>query len=208
LENSSTNVVLEKISNRHIRKFLQTNSIKSTSDFSALHIEKKEYENFDGFFKHEKIFPFATSSDKLWDIYKKISPIELWNSSMLTMGLLYNAEEKKIIYVEDNPEVRFVEGLQMITLVTLLGGLINIAVGHEVTEINDAEKYLCTAYLGHGKCIGNQKIQILDIDHQRCLVRHTTYYKSDSFFRDKFLYPFFHTLAINKVHANIRRKLK
>ena len=38
-------------------------------------------------------------------------------------------------------------------------------------------------------------------------VSHHTFYRSGSWFRDKFIYPYFHTKAINEFHGNVRRAI-
>jgi hypothetical protein len=47
----------------------------------------------------------------------------------------------------------------------------------------------------------------MDIGDERIEIIHVSYYKSDSHFRDKWIYPFFHRIIIKDFHRNMRRLL-
>ena len=57
-----------------------------------------------------------------------------------------------------------------------------------------------------GKARGLQKIQLVETPEGYTRIIHITYFRSNSRFRDKALYPHFHKKAITEFHNNIKRK--
>jgi hypothetical protein len=85
--------------------------------------------------------------------------------------------------------------------------LYNLAVAFEIIAIDVLNREIIFSYVEGGKSQGEQSIQFIDTKDGYTEIIHSTLFKSDSKFRDKFLYPKFHIKAINEFHKNILRKL-
>ena len=69
---------------------------------------------------------------------------------------------------------------------------------------DEQERFIHLSYIDGGKSTGDQIIQIEETPEGYTKVIHTSAFKSDSNFRDKYLYPHFHTKILNEYHRNMR----
>jgi hypothetical protein len=92
--------------------------------------------------------------------------------------------------------------------IEVLGGLVKVPVAQEIIAIDPDENYIEISYVKGGKSAGKQRITFHDNGDGTTHVNHATYYRSASRFRDKMIYPFFHTLAIDEYHENMIRTLE
>jgi hypothetical protein len=125
---------------------------------------------------------------------------------MLGFGLQYSRKNHKITYHEDDHGV-IDKGQIVILNLKLLWNLVSLAVGHEITEVNEEEKYIKMCYLEGGASRGMQYIRLKETKEGFTEVIHETFYKSQSDFRDKRLYPLLHGLVIAEFHKKVRKKL-
>ena len=58
-----------------------------------------------------------------------------------------------------------------------------------------------------GKSQGKQTIFFFPTKNGFTEIIHQTAFKSDSFIRDRYLYPYFHRIAINEFHRNMKKSL-
>ena len=98
------------------------------------------------------------------------------------------------------------KGQVIILNLRLFGGLFNLAVAHEVMEVNDEEHSLKLCYMKGGASEGSQHISLKETPEGFTEVFHHTYYKSGSNFRDTRVYPPLHTRAISEFHNNVKRR--
>jgi hypothetical protein len=89
----------------------------------------------------------------------------------------------------------------------LLSGVRNIAVAFEIITIDTLEMVMEFSYVEGNQSLGVQQIKFIAVDDNSTKIFHTSYFKSDSNFRDKWLYPFFHKKITKGFHKNIRRLL-
>ena len=82
-------------------------------------------------------------------------------------------------------------------------GLIQLAVSYEIMEINDEARFFEFSYIKGGKSIGMQRIELHSLANNRTQIKHITHYKSDSKFRDKYIYPYFHSMVLQEYHLNL-----
>jgi hypothetical protein len=158
------------------------------------------------FYQHSKNFYIQKPIEEVWDAYKNIPPQYAWCGNMFEFGLQFCRKQNTFTYADDEYKGADVGQIVMIC-VKILGGLAMIAVGHEITAVNDGDRMLETCYLLKGKAMGSQQIRLRSTQDGFTEITHHTIYKSDSYFRDKVLYPFLHTKAIKAFHANIRNYL-
>jgi hypothetical protein len=122
---------------------------------------------------------------------------------MVSFGMMYSRRRNEIMYSGD--AYSGIEEGQIIFLnLNLFANVVNLAVGHEITGVNDNDKTIKTCYLQNGASTGTQLIQLKEISKGQTEVVHETWYRSGSIFRDKFLYPGFHTKGITEFHNNVQ----
>lgn len=125
---------------------------------------------------------------------------------MVSFGLMYSRLKNEISYPED--VYHGIEAGQIIFLnLNLFANLVHLAVGHEVTDVNDQEKTIKICYLQNGASTGTQLIQLKESGNQTTVI-HETWYRSGSLFRDKLLYPGFHEKGLTEFHLNVKAKVE
>lgn len=197
---------LSRISSEQLVAFIQDNHLYCSEDFAGLESFSRSHPDFQNFYHHSKTFFIQKPIEEVWDAYKNIPPKDAWCGNMFEFGLQYNRQQNTITYADDGYNGAAVGQILLICL-KILRGLVRIVVGHEITAVNDKERMLETCYLLNGKSRGSQQIRLSSTKEGYTEITHHTIYKSNSYFRDKVLYPFLHTKAIKTFHGNIRNYL-
>jgi len=205
-ELSNQELDLTKIRHEAVKKFIRNNGLHKLSDFARVIHSCEGQVDTKKFHRHVKTFLFKADIEDVWGAYKTIGPVETCNGSMLGFGLQYSRRNHKITYHEDDHGV-IDKGQIVILNLKLLWNLINLAVGHEITEIDEREKFIKMCYIEGGASKGWQFIRLKERKDGFTEVMHETFYKSKSDFRDKRLYPMLHGLIISEFHKNVQRKL-
>jgi hypothetical protein len=199
-------VDLNKIRHKAVKKFIHSNGLLQLDDFARLIHSCSTGADTKKFNRHIKIFQFSENLEKVWEAYKTIGPVETCTGSLLGFGLQYSRNNHRITYHEDDHGE--IEAGQIIILnLRLLWNMISLAVGHEITEVNESEKYIKMCYLEGGASKGFQFIRLKQLEDGSTEVAHETFYKSNSDFRDKQLYPYLHGQVISEFHKNVEKKL-
>jgi len=144
--------------------------------------------------------------ENVWSLYKFLSPDEIWQGKMASFGMLYSKRENFIIYKNDNNYKGIETGQILYVNLKFLRGIYNLALAFEIVEVDNTEKVIEFSYVDYGKAKGKQRIQLIDLKDGTTKIIHSTFFKSNSNFRDKVLYPFFHKKAINEFHYNVKKK--
>lgn len=206
MPHSKHEIDLARIPNKSVVSFIQDNRLYRLKDFAALESFSRNHPDIGNFHHHTKTFYIDKPVAEVWDAYKNIPPKNAWCGDLLQFGLQYCRKQNKLAYVDDEYTGAAVGQIVLIR-VKFLGGLAKIAVGHEITALNEEEKMLETCYLLKGKSLGSQQIRLKATADGKTEITHHTIYKSGSHFRDKYLYPILHTKAIKEFHDNIRKHL-
>lgn len=154
---------------------------------------------------HEYEVYFDAPIDSVWKVYNTISPSEVWNSKITSFGFAYTRESGELFY-EDEAFEHLKEGQIQFLSLRYFGGIFKLNIAHELIGIDENAKRLQFCYVQYGKSQGTQIIT-LEEENGKTKVSHDTYYKSDSKFRDKRIYPHFHKITIEDLHDNVRRIL-
>jgi len=198
---------LSKLKYKTVKDFLLKSGVNHLDDFAKLDHSCSHNPDLSGYSRHIKTFLVEEHIDKVWAAYKTTGPAETFCGSMLKFGLQYSRNKKEITYPED--EYRGIEKGQIVFLnLCVLWNMVNLAVGHEVTEVNEEEKRIQTSYLKHGASAGMQNMTLKATPEGFTRITHETFYKGKSAFRDKVIYPRFHTKAITEFHASVKRKIQ
>lgn len=158
---------------------------------------------FEDFSFHEKYYTVNYPIDMVWNAYQNTRPNECWSGPLT---LYKNSSTNSIFhnFKEENHPV-FNEGCIYLVRLKLIP-LIKITVIFQLTKLNQSDKIIEMTYGMENKSHGKQTIQFI-ADGDKTLIKHTTYFKSESKFRDKYLYPKFHVKYIDEFHANIQKSL-
>ncbi|MBL7858356.1 MAG: hypothetical protein JNM57_11760 [Cyclobacteriaceae bacterium] len=201
-DNQNELVDLSRIHQKKVREFVRAFGLHSETGFQAMGPVCHEQHTTDFYREHCKTFLIKRNINEVWGIYKTINPKEAWRGGMVSFGLQYSRKKNAVTYQED-PYEGMESGQVIILNLKLLGGIFNMAVAHEITEVNDATKSFRLCYVQGGASKGSQYISLQRTPEDFTEVTHHTYYKGSSFFRDIILYPIFHSIAITEFHGNI-----
>jgi len=197
---------LSKIRHKAVKKFIHSKGLLQLSNFADLIHSCSERVDSADYNYHLKTFSFNEKIEKVWNAYKTIGPVETCSGSMLGFGLQYSRNNHRITYHEDDHGS--IEVGQIIILnLNLLWNVACLAVGHEITEVNEDERFIKMCYLEGGASKGYQFIRLKERADGGTEVAHETFYKSKSDFRDKRLYPYLHGRVITEFHRNVERRL-
>ncbi|HEU5292796.1 MAG TPA: hypothetical protein VFU05_19240 [Cyclobacteriaceae bacterium] len=195
-----------RIKQEKVRKLLRDNGLLSLSDLSKL--KSYCYNKSDGlhYYTHTKSFLFKTDIATVWSAYKTVNPQETRNGGMVSFGMMYSRKQHAIMYPGDAYH-GIEEGQILFLNLNLVGSALQLAVGHEITGVNDADKTIKICYLQNGASTGTQLIQLRETSDGQTAVTHDTWYRSGSIFRDKILYPGFHSKGLTEFHNNVMEKV-
>ncbi|MBK7873310.1 MAG: hypothetical protein IPJ74_22885 [Saprospiraceae bacterium] len=199
-------VDFDKISQKQIKKLFQDEGLCQHQDFIKL--RSLCYDELDSalYRKHFRTFLVEADLESVWNMYKTISPKDTWRGKMVTFGCQYSRYDHQLTYL-DNDFNGLKPGQMLFMNLRLLGGLVNIAVSHEIMEVNETEHYIKICYLEKGAAQGTQWIRFYKDSNKITRIEHETRYRSDSKFRDKHLYPNLHGKAIAEFHQHIKEKI-
>jgi hypothetical protein len=194
-----------KIKQRKVRDLLMKNGLYSLRDLSGL--KSFCYDKADGkrYHQHIKSFSINAPIDSVWNVYKTISPEETWKGNMVSFGVMYSRKKNSLTFPGETYS-GLETGQILFMNLNLFSNLLHLAVGHEITGVNDQEKWIKICYLQNGASVGTQKIQLVAMNDVQTNIIHETWYRSGSYFRDKVLYPSFHGRAISEFHHNVKLK--
>lgn len=196
---------LNKVRQPKVRKFIQSNRLNSPEGFDLFKpvcfIQNEE----STYHKHHRTFTIHLPPDQVWKAYVAIHPRDAWHGTMVSFGLQFSRRKRAISYLND--EYAGLEKGQIIILNLNILGILNIAVAHEVAEVNPEERLIKLCYMAGGASEGSQWIRFKETPEGHTEISHLTLYKSKSRFRDTILYPALHTKAISEFHHSVWKSL-
>lgn len=197
-------VDLERITTKKLKKSLLKTQLFMVDNIMNLSPTCPMMEDSTHYFHNYTVY-FDAPIDSVWKAYNTISPSEAWNSKIISFGFAYARESGQLFY-EDEVFDHLEEGQIQFLSLRYLGGIFKLTNALELTNIDEESKSLQFCYVRYGKSQGTQIIKLIEEDG-KTKVMHDTYYKSDSKFRDKRLYPYFHKITVEDLHDNIGEAL-
>ncbi|MBL7874450.1 MAG: hypothetical protein JNL53_02225 [Cyclobacteriaceae bacterium] len=197
-------VNLEKIKQKRVREFIKHYGLNRSGGFSKLQPVCYKPEESTSYQKHFRSFLIKKNIELVWNTYTTIHPKEAWNGEMVSFGLQYSKKNSAINYLNE-PYAGMERGQIIILNLSILWGLLTIAVAHEIAEVNKPGWLIKLCYMKGGASEGSQWITLKETPEGFTEVSHLTLYKSNSKFRDTRLYPRLHTKAITEFHKNVKR---
>lgn len=196
---------LKEVPQRKIRKYIQSREIDKMDDFSAIHSSWKKGINESDFHVIEKKLFMKNRLSVVWECYRNTNLRKSLNRHFIRLGLMISKRSNSVTYTKnlnfpevDTGQVYFLD-------LKLLKGLFNVPTAFEITKIDPKQLIVEFSYLDDNKSLGKQTIQFFDNGDGRTRIVHRSYFKSDSWLRDAFLYPYFHKRLINGFHRNMRQ---
>ena len=203
----------QTIEESHYTEYYTPTSKEKDEGNSNFTSKEKKLKNFkssvndntklEGFSFHEKYYTVYHPINLVWDAYENTKPNECW-SGPLTVYKNSTLNSSFHNFKEEN-HPSFNEGCIYLVRLKLIP-FVKITVIFKLTKLNYSEKLIEMTYGMDNTSHGKQTIQFI-ADGDKTLIKHTTYFKSKSKFRDKYLYPKFHVKYIDEFHKNIQKKL-
>jgi hypothetical protein len=203
-----TRIQLDEIPQRRVRNYIVSRSIDKMDDFSLIHPSWKEGINESDYKVIEKTFFLNYGLYNVWDYYKHANIFKMWNAKSIRFGLLIIKGSNSVVYPGNTSYPEVDTGQVYFLNIKLMKGLFNIPVAFEIITIDQIHRIVEFSYIENNKSMGKQSIQFFDNGDGHTRIVHRSYFKSESAFRDEFLYPYFHKKFIRGFHKNMRQLIK
>lgn len=152
---------------------------------------------------HVKTYKFKGDAQKAFELLISLKPYEIWDGTS-RFEMEYDPESKSFLGKDHElPEISIG---QVFFLELDIIKKMQIPVAFQVVELDSVKKTLSFSYLKQNKSNGIQRITF-EQDGDNFKVIHETRYKSESKFRDKHLYGFFHTRLLDDVWESFEKRL-
>ena len=193
---------LEQIHQKKIRKYIECLIEENKHQFSEIHPTWNSGTDCSGYSKNEMTFFFDGSLRDIWNGYISANPSRSWNGRKVSFGVLLQKFPSNILY--DHDPINCVDTGQIYFLnLKLLYGISKLPVAFEIITVDTLKKIIEFSYIEGNKSSGVQQIKFTDVEAGVTKIIHTSYFKSDSRFRDKWIYPFFHKKIVKDFHRNM-----
>jgi hypothetical protein len=208
LSQRTTTINLNEIPQRKVRKYIVSREIDKMQNFSSIHSSWNKDINESDFNVNERTFYMQYKLSDVWQCYSHANPMKVWNGRSMRLGLMITKYLNSVIYT-DNSLFPDVDTSQVYFLdLRLLKGLYNLPVAFEIITIDNSRQIVEISYLDNNKSQGKQSIQFFDNMDGRTRIVHRSYFKSSSWLRDEFLYPYFHKKFIKEFHRNMNELVR
>ena len=196
-------IKLEQIEHKTIRKYVERQIEEGKHQFYDIRPSWNKGDDLLLYNKNEMTFFLNASLQNVWQGYLSIDPSKFWNNRSMSKGLMLQKFPTKIFYNKDSSA--YIDTGQVYFLnLKLLSGIYNIAVAFEIITIDISEMVIEFSYVEGNQSLGVQQIKFIAVDDNSTKIIHTSYFKSNSHFRNKWLYPIFHKKVTKDFHKNIR----
>jgi hypothetical protein len=175
--------------------------------YNRLEPTYRKGQNFRGYHFLESDYLIKEDPSIVWKTYQATSPAESWNGHMVSFGMLVSKWQSRVQYRNDPYVAGIYTGQVFFVNIRIMRGLYNLAVGLQIVEIDTLNHAIRFSYLKGGKSKGQQLISFVPTRKGYTHIVHRTVFKSNSYVRDRFFYPYFHRIAINEFHRNMRKAL-
>jgi hypothetical protein len=203
-QNDFGQVDMSQIRQKKIRKFIQSQHTMELQGFSDLEPSVDTDSDLADFRNYEKEYLIRKSPEDVWYNYVNSSQTDIWDISKISFGMIYCRDSEAIVYADQTLYGLEPGRIYYINL-KVLNGFYSLPVAFEITRIDASERLIEFSYLKGGKAEGKQIIRIADSEDGYSRIHHSTFVRSSSSFRDKYLYPFFHNKLINEFHFNMKK---
>ena len=196
-----------RVPQKKVRQLIHEQLANNVFNLCDVKASSKVVKSFEGFHNMENIFLVNENLEAVWEKYLTISPAESWNGRIISFGLMLTKYNGSVIYNNDKGGFNGMDTSQILYVNLKLMGFYNLPVGFEITKIDSTNRIITFSYIEGGKVQGIQCLKFTSTREGFTQINHSSTFKSDSRFRDRFLYPHFHEKAITELHRNIMEDL-
>ena len=197
-----SNVDTKQLGYKKVAKYLKKKSKENIVYFSDIRPSVNDSSDFSPFCFHSGSYIVHAPIQQTWNTCILESPAKLWNSKMLGLSCVYNANSDTIFYrLSQHFDTLGLNQIYFINLRILR--LFNVAAALIITKIDYDQKLIEFTYVEGNKSIGRQILRLVETGESETKIVHDTFYRSNSDFRDKRLYSRFHQIAITGLHKRI-----
>ncbi len=182
-----------------VQEFLDING----HDMSQLVPSCKTFDACSHMNYHSKTYTFKGNAQAAFEKLIAMGPLEIWKSSS-RFEMEYDPESKS--FLGKNHELPPIKRGQVFFLELDIVKKMQIPVAFEVVELDASMRTVTFSYLKQNKSNGSQRITFHQAGEDMKIV-HETHYKSESRFRDKHLYGYFHTRLLDDVWEDFGKNL-
>ena len=205
-QNAAGRIDMNRIPQKKVRTLVNTQfNDNNIQYFNQIRSTYQKGQDLKGYHMLESVYYLKELPEKVWKTYENTSPAKSWNGSMISFGLLLSKSKNTVMYNNDKYYSGIDTGQVFYVNLRIMKGIYNLAVGLEIINIDSTKKSITFSYLKGGKSQGEQTIFFRTTKKGYTEIIHETAFKSGSFIRDRYLYPYFHKIAINEFHRNMKR---
>ena len=199
---------LEKIPLKKVREYIEEREIDHFKDFSLIlaSCEKETIEP--GLNVCQQEFVIRHTLSRVWGGYREIDPLKAWNRKSLQFGIMISKYANSVTYPDSESPVRVETGQVYFLNLRIFGGLIKIPVAFEIINIDRRSRIVEYSYIENNKARGKHILEFFDNGDGSTRIVHRSYFKSESSFRDRYLYPVFHKKFVREFHRNMREMIE
>lgn len=195
---------MDRIPYPKVRNYLQKQRQNRIERFEEVRASATGEVDSSEFSLYKKTYLVKEQRNRVWNTYKTVSPTIAWRNRKSSLGLLYSRHTDEVKYATDTCNgVR--AGQVLYVHLRLLRGIYRLATAFEITRVDDGIIELC--YIEDGISKGKQTIEMVETTEGYTRIIHTSMIRSNSRFRDKVLYPYFHNKIINEFHRNMKKQV-
>jgi hypothetical protein len=206
-QQKESQIDLTRIPQKKVRALIGAYTEGNSLPFNRLEPTYRKGQNLKGYHFLESDYWVKENPATVWKTYQVTSPAQSWNGHMVSFGMLVSKRQNRIQYRNDPYFSGIDTGQVFFVNLKIMKGLYNLAVGLQIVEIDTLNHTIRFSYLKGGKSMGQQQISFVPTRKGYTHIVHRTVFKSDSYVRDRYLYPYFHRIAINEFHRNMRKVL-
>lgn len=196
-----------RIPQKKIRHYIIKQIKKDIHYLTDVHPSCRSKDRFTKLNTMQNTYLIKESTDIVWEIYNTVNLAEAWDGRMVSFGFLYSKWADYIIYRNSINYCEIDTGQVFFINLKLLYGIYNLPVGLQVIDIDSANTTITFSYLEGGKSAGIQTIKFIPTIEGYTKIEHISTFKSNSPFRDKRLYPFYHTKVLDEFHEKIAESI-
>ena len=196
-----------RIPQKKIRHFIKRQVISDDGNFTELQPSTTCESNFEELHTMQNTYLIKESPEVVWEAYNTANLATAWNGRIISLGFLCSKWSDYIVYKNGNDYCSIDTGQVFFLNLRILYGIYNLPVGIQVTNVDPDNMSITLSYLKGGKSIGTQTITLHSTPMGYTEVIHQSAFKSSSSFRDKHLYPYYHTKVLNEFHRNIANNI-
>jgi hypothetical protein len=154
----------------------------------------------------KKSYLIKENLSHVWKHYRTTSPAESWNGKKVMFGFMFSKKQNQPLYPGDN--FTAIDTGQVIFLNLKLLKFYDLAMAFEVISVDVENKIIEFSYIEGNTSQGKQTLQFIETRRGFTKIIHSSYFKSNSAIRDRYLYPFFHNRTTNEFHRIMRKMLR